>query len=94
MRRDPGWVWSHATEGLCNQAVCHVEVCHAATTILPAMFNRSLWAKISKSIYSEDYLKVRQVCLRTIQLMLLPSHLLDLWKVGHISTEEATGKMG
>ena len=33
---------------------------------LPAMFNGSLWAESSNSIYSTVYVKVRQVCLETI----------------------------
>ena len=51
---------------LCNQAVCRIELCRAATAIQPAMFNSSLRAKTSKSIYSDVYLKVRQLCLETI----------------------------
>ena len=33
---------------------------------LHAMFNSSLRAEISNSVYSDVYLKVRQVCLETI----------------------------
>ena len=58
--------WEHQGGVLCNQAVCRIELCRAATAIQPAMFNSSLRAKTSKSIYSDVYLKVRQVCLETI----------------------------
>ena len=49
----------------------------------------SLQTAISNSIYSNVYLKVKQVCREAIyrdRLMLLPSYPLYLWKVSHTST--------
>ena len=48
-----------------NETVCHVE-CVSLRPPLTAMFNNSLQAEISNSIYSGVYLKVRQVYLETI----------------------------
>ena len=51
----------------------------------------SLQAENANIIYSNVYLKVKQVCLEAIyrdHLRLLPSYLLYLWKVRHISTVE------
>ena len=46
------------------------------------MFN-SNQAEIPSSIYSNVCLKVKQTCL---EVMWLPSYLLDIWKLSHILT--------
>ena len=62
---------------------------------LPAMFNGSLRAENSNSIYSTVYVKVRQVCLRqfTVVVMLLPSYPLDFWQVGIIKSVDVKQRM-
>ena len=70
VRWDPGLVWLCATltiesirEG---SSVIRQFVALSFVMLWPpltAMFNNSLWAEISNSIYSGVYLKVRQVCL-------------------------------
>ena len=57
--------WEHQGGVLCNQAVCRVELCRAATAI-PAMLNGSLRTESSNSIYSTLNEKIRQVYLETI----------------------------
>ena len=73
-RRDPGLAWSHATVTIENiregSSVIRqfVALIGRAVTSPPshAIFKRSLRAEISNSVYSDVYLKVRQVFLETI----------------------------
>ena len=72
--------WEHRGGVLCNQAVCRVELCRAAT---------ALQAEISNSIYSNVYLKVRQGCLEIFYLsrdVVAVVPIEYLWRVGYIST--------
>ena len=72
-RRDPGWVWSLATLTIVNiregPSVTRQFVTLSFVALrlpLPTMFNGSLRAESSNSIYSTIYVKVRQVCLKAI----------------------------
>ena len=72
-RRDPGLVWSRATMTIENiregSSVIRQFVALSFVALrppLPAMFNGSLRAESSNSIYSTVYVKVRRVCLETI----------------------------
>ena len=59
--------FEHQGGVLCNQAVCRVELCRAVTSPPShAMLKSSLRAEILNSVYSDVYLKVRQVFLATI----------------------------
>ena len=72
---------------LCNQAVCGVELCHAATA--PAIVAFGL--KFQNSIYSDVYLKVRQGCLEIFYLgrdVVAVVRIEYLCEVSHISTVE------
>ena len=77
--------WEHQGGVLCNQAVCRVELCRAVTSPPShAMLKSSLRAEILNSVYSDVYLKVRQVFLEAINrgcVRLLSSYPLDLWTV-------------
>ena len=75
--------WEHLGGVLCYQTVCRVELRHAVTSPPShAMFKSSLRAEISNSVYSDVYLKVRQVLRQlTVVVMLLSSYPLDLWTV-------------
>ena len=72
-RRDPGLVFSRATMTIENiregSSIIRQFVVLSFVALqppLPAMFYSSLWAQSSNSIYSTIYVKVRQVCLKTI----------------------------
>ena len=71
-RRDPGLVWSRATLTIVNvregSSVIRQFVTSSFVALqppLPTMFNGSLRAESSNSIYSTVYVKVRQVYLET-----------------------------
>ena len=72
-RRDPGLFWSRATMTIENiregSSVIRQFVALSFVVLRPpihGMFNSSLWAESSTSIYSIVYIKVRQVCFETI----------------------------
>ena len=78
---------------LCNQAIGRVGLRRMQSIALCCdrycpqwLILLSLQAEISNSIYSNVYLKVKQVCLEANyldHLTLLPSYPLYLWKVSH-----------
>ena len=70
---DPLWVWSHATLTIENireqSSVIRQFITLSFVALWPpfnAIFNSSLWAEISNSIYFDACLKVRQVCVKAI----------------------------
>ena len=74
--------WEHQGGVLCNQAVCRVELCRAATA--PAIVAFGL--KISNSIYSDVYLKVRQGCREIFYLgrdVVAVVPIQYLWKISY-----------
>ena len=58
--------WDHQGRVLCNQEICWVELCQSIALRPPLPVIISLWAEISNSIYSNVYLKVKQLCLEAI----------------------------
>ena len=102
-RKDPGTCWSRSTltienirEGssVIRQLIAlsfafHVSRCAATDITRDGYSNNSF--EISNSIYSNVYLRVKQVYLKAIyhdHLMLLLSYPLYLWKVSLTSTVE------